>query len=353
MNRKITYLIIMGVLLSVSYAGTVKSRGTAGAAQLSVPVGAHGIALNGTNLATVSGVDALYFNPAGTSNISNSFQTVFTNMSYIADIDVNYAAFVTNLGKSGTIGLSIKSFDFGDILRTSAENTEGTGETFSPDFMTVGATWSKAFTDRIRFGLTMKYIQERIMQTSASGTGFDLGVQYAFADRPLKLGIMLSNLGTKMQYSGADLEHKLPPDDSEEGTLDESFQQVSEGFEIPAELNLAAAYEVIPGLSLMASYNNNSFSNNEFRFGGEYNLTLGPTSVWLGGAMGMGSVDDEKPDDISQGDGDDYTGSIFGATFGAGISYPVGNMTVDVEVAQRSVTDYFDSNLIYSVKISF
>jgi len=352
MNKKITSLIITGALLSASYAGTVKSRGVSGAGQLSVPVGAHGIALNGTNLATVSGVEALYFNPAGASNIS-SFETVFSNMNYIADIDVNYAAFATNIGKAGTFGLSIKSFDFGNIVRTSADNTEGTGETFSPDFMTVGATWSNAFTDRVRFGVTLKFIQERIMRTSASGTGFDLGVQYTFADRPIKIGVMLSNLGTRMQYAGSDLEQKLQPAGSAEGTLNEGFQIVSEGFEIPAELNLSAAYEVMPGLSVMASYNNNSFSNNEIRFGGEYNQSLGPSSVWVGGAMGMASVDDDKPDGIAQSDWDEYSGSIFGATFGAGITYPVGNMKVGLEVAQRSVTDYFDSNLVYSLKISF
>ena len=156
-----------------------------------------------------------------------------------------------------------------------------------------------------------------------------------------------------MQYAGSDLEQKLQPDGSSEGSLNEGFQIVSEGYEIPAELNLSASYEVMPGLSLMASYNNNSFSNNEIRFGGEYNQSLGPSSVWIGGAMGMGSVDDDKPDDITQGDWDEYSGSIFGATFGAGISYPVGNMKVGFEVAQRSVTDYFDSNLVYSLKISF
>ena len=58
MRTKYTSLIVAGALLATTFAGTVKSRGTAGATQLSVPVGAHGIALNGANLANVSGVDA-------------------------------------------------------------------------------------------------------------------------------------------------------------------------------------------------------------------------------------------------------------------------------------------------------
>ncbi|MEE9465728.1 MAG: hypothetical protein V3W14_09190, partial [Candidatus Neomarinimicrobiota bacterium] len=135
MNKRIQFIhfiIVATVMVSASYAGTIKSRGTAGAYELSIPVGARGVALNGANVAIVSGVEALYYNPAGVSNLEGGMEVLFSNMSYIADIDVTYAAFVANAGRAGTFGLSIKSLDFGDIMRTTAENTEGTGETFSP-----------------------------------------------------------------------------------------------------------------------------------------------------------------------------------------------------------------------------
>jgi hypothetical protein len=266
---------------------------------------------------------------------------------------VNYIALVGNAGKAGVFGFSVKSFDFGDIRRTSAENTEGTGETFSPDFMTIGATWSKALADRMNFGANLKFVQERIMSTSASGIGVDIGVQYSFSNRPIKIGVMLSNLGSKMQYAGSDLEQKHIPDDTGEGTLNESFQIISEGFEMPAELNMSINYEVIPNLSLMASFNNNSFTTNQTCLGGEYNLAFGTSSVWVGGAVALGSVDDEQPDDIVSGDWTEYTGSNFGATFGAGINYPIGNMVVSLEMAQRTVVDYFENNMVYSIKIAF
>ena len=353
MRTKYTSLIVAGALLATTFAGTVKSRGTAGATQLSVPVGAHGIALNGANLANVSGVDALYFNPAGASNFDKSFETVVTDMSYLGDINVNYFALVGNAGKAGVLGFSVKSFDFGDIARTSAENTEGTGETFSPDFMTVSATWSKALADRMRFGANVKFVQERIMSTAASGVGVDLGVQYSFSNRPIKIGVMLSNLGSKMQYAGSDLEQKHLPDDTGEGTLSESFQIISEGFEMPAELNMSVSYEVMPNLSLMASFNNNSFTTNQTCVGGEYNLALGASSVWVGGAVALGNVDDDQPDDVGSGDWDEYTGSNFGATFGAGINYPIGSMVISLEMAQRTVVNYFDNNMVYSIKVAF
>lgn len=350
---KLTSLFLMTVLVATSYAGTIKSRGTAGAYQLSIPVGARGIALNGANLGIVSGVEAIFYNPAGVSNFGQSVEAQFSSMTYIADIDVNYAAFVANVAGFGTFGLSIKSLDFGDIQRTSAENTEGTGETFSPNYMTATAAWSKSFTDRIRFGVNFKLVSERILRTSASGVAADLGVQYSFGNVPMRIGVVLKNLGTRMQYRGSDLEQKLPPLGSQTGTLVESFQVVSESFEMPVELNISASYEVIPGLALLGSFQNNSFSNNELRFGGEYNLSMGSASVWAGGAIAVATIEDDKPDDITQADWDDYTGSNLGATYGGGLTYPLGNMSLTLEVAQRTVIDYFDNNLVWSLKLAF
>ena len=353
MKTKYSHILLICTLVANLFGGTIKSRGTSGATQLSVPVGAHGIALNGSNLATVSGVEALYFNPAGASSLDGSFETMFSNMSYIADIKVNYAGFVSRLGKSSTLGLSIKSFNFGDIMRTTSDNTEGTGETFSPNFMTISATWSKSLADRMRFGLNMKYVQEEILRTSASGVGFDMGIQYGFSDLPLKIGVVLSNLGTRMQYAGSDLEQKLPPDESEEGSINEPFQIVSEPFEMPVEMNISLSYEAIPGLLIQGTFNNNSSSNNELRFGSEYSMVFGDASVWLGSGLSIASIDDEKPEGMSNANWSESTDSNFGTTFGAGIIYPIGELTLGFEVAQRTIVNYFDNNLVYSLKISF
>lgn len=356
MNKRIQFISLMvaaAVMVSASYAGTIKSRGTAGAYELSIPVGARGVALNGANLAIVSGVEALYYNPAGASAFDQAIEAQFSNMSYIADINVNYAAFVANVGRIGAIGLSIKSLDFGDILRTSASNTEGTGETFSPSFITAGVTWSKSFTDRIRFGVNFKMITESILRTSATGIGADLGVQYSFANFPLRVGIALRNLGSKMQFSGPDLEHKLQPLDSESGTLVEGFQVVSEGFELPAELNIAVALSPIPGLSVIGAFQNNSFTNNDLRFGGLYSLNLGGASVWAGGAMTVSVVEDAQPDDVEDEDWEDYSGNIFGVTYGGGVAVPLGNLKFSFEAGMRTVVDYFDNNLVWSIKVAF
>ena len=97
---KNTFKIFLGcaVLVSALTAGTVISQGTAGASKLLIPVGTETVALSGTNVGTVAGVDALFTNVAGLARQTGLQGTVSTT-SYIADIDVMYAGMVVALGE--------------------------------------------------------------------------------------------------------------------------------------------------------------------------------------------------------------------------------------------------------------
>ena len=87
---KNTFKIFLGcaVLASSLTAGTVRSQGTAGAAQLLIPVGAETIALSGANAAGVGGVDALWSNVAGLARHSSGFQGTVSTMSYLSLIHI-------------------------------------------------------------------------------------------------------------------------------------------------------------------------------------------------------------------------------------------------------------------------
>ena len=43
--------------------------------------------------------------------------------------------------------------------------------------------------------------------------------------------------------------------------------------------------------------------------------------------------------------------SVFGASAGAGIKYPVGNFDFTLDYAFRQLTDYFDNGNIFTIKI--
>jgi len=348
-TNKILFLSIL-LIASVSFAGTIRSQGSAGAAQLLIPVGAESIALSNANVATVAGVEALGINPAGVAKYKNAFQGTASSMTYIADIDQTYIGFIVNSGQLGSFGFGIKSLDFGNIPVTTADATEGTGENFSPRFMVITANYAKRFADRVQFGVNFKMISEQIINTRATGLCVDLGVQYRFADIPVTFGVVMKNLGPRMEYSGSDLEQPLQPVDSESGTILENFVVRSESFELPAMLNISANYEVFSGLDLMGSFQNNSFATNSAKFGARYSFK---NLVWVAGGMSMNLINDVQEDDVSDGVWEEWAETPWGMTFGAGVSVPVGNMNLGVAYSLRTVTDYFSNNNIVQLSLEF
>lgn len=351
---KLTHFKLFLVIVlsgSIAFSGTIRSHGTAGASQLLIPVGAENIALSTANVATVAGVEAMYLNPAGVAKLGKGFQGLASTMNYIADIKLSYVGVVTKLGKTGSFGLAIKSLDFGDIPVTTADATEGTGEMYSPAFMSGMLNYSKSFADRVQFGANFKLISEQIINTGATGFAVDLGVQYRFTDLPVSMGVVLRNLGNRMEYAGSDLEQNLTPEDAESGSIRERFRVKSESFELPASLDISVDYEAIPGLALMGAYRNNSFAANQTIVAAKYTIAgIG----WVAGGTSMLALGGEtQPDDISESVWDEWTQSPFGMTFGAGVNIPLGAMNLGVAYSVRTVTDYFENNNTVQLTLDF
>ena len=168
MNKTFIYIgFALLLLVQFSNAGDVSRIGTTSGSELLIPVGAKSIALAGAVVSNATGAEALYYNPGGLAKRDKS-EFLFSNMSYIADIDVNYIAATFHGGDIGSFGLSIKSLAFGDIEETTEDQPDGTGNTYSPSIVTVGFTYGRMLLDRISAGVTFKYIYEGIMQTSAT-----------------------------------------------------------------------------------------------------------------------------------------------------------------------------------------
>ncbi len=351
-NNTLKFFLGSVFLFGALTAGTIKSQGQAGATQLLVPVGASTVASSEANGATVTGVEALFLNPAGVAGMKGGFQGIASSMNYIADIDVTYAGIIANLGQKGSFGLSLKSFDFGNIPVTTAESTEGTGEMFSPNFQTLTATYAKSFADRVRFGASLKLISEQIINTKASGTAIDMGVQYKFATLPVALGVTLSNLGSRMEYMGSDLEQSLVPSGAQSGTVVERLRVKSEAYDLPAKLNVSVSYAPIQGLNIMGAFTNNAFSVNSYSLAGKY--AMGP--FWVAGGLSGAMIADSQPSETTAqvwNEAESEAQSLYGSTFGAGIKWPVGGMKLGLSYSMRSVARYFDANKVMQITVEF
>jgi len=325
------------MLLVVSYpiyGGDDARTGTAGGEQVRVPVGARSLAMQGANVAFTAGLEAIYWNPAGFSSMKNSAEGTFSTMSLFgdADIRVNYAAVGVHMARFGTVGFSIKAFDFGDIPLTTNEDYDGnSGATFSPTFITLGLTYSRRLTDAIQVGLTGKLINEGISRASASAFAFDVGIQYHDLGgiSGVSLGLAVKNIGSDIQYSGSGL---LDPN---------TFKDLpTMANQLPATVELGVGYKhnINEANTVLVSGNfeNNNFGNDTYKLGGEYAYT---DLVAL--RAGYNFFEKVQSEDV-----------LYRWTAGLGLHYKLSNTDLTLNYAYRD-SQYFSGNSIFELIIGF
>ncbi|MBD3335539.1 MAG: PorV/PorQ family protein [Candidatus Eisenbacteria bacterium] len=336
--RLIGLLLLVTCTASPALAGNSSRLGTAGAQELRIPVSARGMALGDGIMATVSGVEAIYYNPAGMSDL-DGVEAYFSHMEYLAGIDKNYVAAVTET-PIGTVGLMVDVLSIGDIEETTVDEPEGTGKTFSPNFAVVGMSYSRFLTDAVSVGGTAKLISERILEESANGLAFDIGIQYRPGWQGLRFGFLLKNFGPEMQFDGDDFESFQSSSDNPEADP-RVMRTQSAPFELPSVFQMGVGYTFLEdGSNRMQGFGNfvsNNFGSDQWNLGAEY--SFGRTFALRAGYL---ASEDE--------------GNLFSNTFsfGAGLGIPLSSSThLQVDYGMRKVDSYFDDTQIFSAKFTF
>jgi len=335
----LTVVFAFLLMLDVAYAGGGNRTGTGGASELLIPVGPRGIAMGESTVSTAYGLEALFWNPAGVARMDNSSEVLFSHMSYIADIGVEYGAVAANFEGFGALALSIKALSIGDVPVTTTQNPDGTGATFSPQMVVAGLSYSRELTDRISVGLTGNFISETLGDVSASGVAFDVGVIYDdLADLSgLSMGVVIKNVGPNMTYSGTSLlvqgsvgELNRPP---QYYTIDAA------PFELPSNFQLAAGYKPVIDemntLQFSGIYQNNNFSGDEAKLGAEYGYN-NMFFIRAGYQLALQETDNY----------------IYGFTAGVGIDYEIEGFGFKVDYAFRD-TEFFDGSHIFALTLGF
>lgn len=333
-------LIIMGIVLSPVYGADRARTGTAAAMQLLVPVGARAMAMGGSNIATTSGVDAMYWNPAGLAKMNYNFSSVISNFTIFNDIHLNYLALAAKVGEVGTVGFSIKAFDVGDIPVTTVEDYEGDlGVTYSPTLMTMGLTYSRRLTDAIAVGFNSKLIYESIPGASASAFAFDIGIQYSNLGgiQGLDFGVVMNNIGSDLQYGGS----KLIVNAQEATASYTDFRRRSTASDdLPANIELGLGYSRVlaENQDLVTSmvFKSNNYGYDSYRMGGEY--AYNKQFFIRGGYEYDMAIDSEE--------------KLYGVTLGAGMMYKIGGATMFFDYVFRPV-QYFDAENMFQIKVGF
>jgi hypothetical protein len=332
MNNKLVLLVLGILLLSLcsAYAGNSGKVGTAGATELLIPVGARGTALGGAVIADPRGVESMYWNPAGLALMQGT-ELAFSHQPYLADIDVNWGAVATNIEGFGSIGVSAKIVSIGNIEQTTESQPDGTGSVYNPTLAVVGLTYARTLTANVAIGVTAMLIDESIIKVSATGVAFDFGVVYDPRWKGVKFGMAIKNYGPNMKFDGSGFDLTS----SDLGTR--NVRSTSSSFELPSHIDLGATYNFYNrdkhSLTADGVFRSNNFQDDMYQGGLEYSYN---DRYFLRGGYNYSN----------------QSNYIYGASFGGGLSVPVGGSKVTVEYTWTQ-TKVFSDNQYITLMIGF
>jgi hypothetical protein len=324
---KVLMTVLAGAVLAhPALAGTEERLGTGGDTEGRIMVGARSVGLAYSNLGSVRGAEALFGNPAGLALAESKTEVMFSHATWLADMNVNYIAYAQQLGGFGSLGLNVKVLSIGDIIRTTEEAPDGTGDVFRPTFWNIGASYARELTDRASFGGTVRLISESVLQTHATGVSFDFGFQYDTGVKGIRVGGAMQNFGPGQLFGGGDFERSLQIPEDDPQAAPRTVAASSSVAELPSLFAGSVDWPLVQGtneLSLHALYQSNSFNVDEFRFGAEYGLKK---SYFF--RVGYKATSNSN--------------ELFGLSYGLGVQLPMGNTKLGIDYAGQTVSNFFN-----------
>ena len=337
-------------------AGNEDRAGEAGASELLINPWARSSGWGGANSASVKGIEAMNLNVAGLAFTRNA-ELTFANTRWLSGTDINIFSigFAKQIGETGVLGITVTSMDFGEIDVTTVDLPDGGIGTFDPNYLNIGAAYSKRFSNSISGGIVVRLISEATADVNARGVAIDAGVNYVTAKNDaFKFGITLRNVGptTNYQGNGLSLQADVPNTDK---TL--TFQRRSNEFELPSLVNIGASYDFFltevtekengdfiadHRITASGTFTSNSFTRDQIRVGAEYAF-----QEKFMARFGYVYEDETQDEELTR------TTSV-GPTFGATIEVPFGDAgsTFGVDYSYR-MTRTFDGTNAIGVRLTF
>jgi hypothetical protein len=188
----------------------------AGALFLVFPVGAQAVGMGQTATAAAGRGEAAFWNPAGLATLSEDEFAVHS-ATLVAGRSHVLGAYFPSRG-IGVIGGAVYLVDYGDLDRTDANGN--TIARIAPRNLEFLASYATNLTGSFVFGVSYKLVQFRVdcsgdCRDFPSGTGathaLDVGGQFRVGPGgPLRLGIVLRNVGFRLQVQNQAQADPLP-----------------------------------------------------------------------------------------------------------------------------------------------
>ena len=252
-------LVVISFQTMIMAEGDNDKVGSSAFKFLNIQTDAHGAALGGL-AAQASGANALFWNPAGIAG-SEGIGVSADMTQWLVETQVMNAGLVMPM-MGGTVGLSLVSVNYGDIMKSGWGEESGqfifqpNQGSFSATDMSLQASYGKSLSDKFSLGATAKMISQNIDDVSISGLAFDIGTQFNTGYRGISMGAVVSNFG---------------PDVDSQADADASYEEFP-GMSLPMTFSFGVVGEAIPGLNAGLNVLKQADMAQEFIFNGEYSV---------------------------------------------------------------------------------
>ena len=239
-------LFALALAAALPFVGHAQSKvGTTAAQFLGIPVGARAIAMGGAYVAVNPDVSSLYWNPGAVVQADRS-EFSFVNTDWLVGTKFRWFGLVLNLDGDNAIGASVTDMDYGQGDVTTVASPEGTGETWSAADMAVTLTYSRRLTDKFSIGGSVKYINQRVYNETATTAAFDAGLLYITDLNGLRIGMSMSNFGGDMTLAGRDLLNQVNTDPNNAGSNKTLVAYLkTDAWPLPLLFRVGAAMDVV------------------------------------------------------------------------------------------------------------
>lgn len=190
-------IISLAILLCSSAASVLAAESSPAYNFLNLTTSSRIYGLGGINITTVDDdVNVIDQNP---SLLGPEYdrQIGLGYMRYVAGTNIASARFCNMASDRSAWAVGLTYFGYGDM--TEADEAGNILGSFSPKDININGTYSHDITDRLRGGITMKFLYSSYAEFTAIALATDLGINYFDPDRDLSFSVVIANLGGQVK----------------------------------------------------------------------------------------------------------------------------------------------------------
>jgi len=238
------YLVMLVLPVAFLQGGSFDKVGTTAAQFLKLGVGARALGMGGSFVALANDGTALYWNPAGLTHLSG-VNTVFNHNEWVLDITHEFMGLSIPTGSGGVVGFSITALTMGKKEVTTVREPGGAGLYYSVMDLAAGLSYARRLSDRLSYGLTLKYIRLSAYNEVAQTMALDVGSLLRTDFYGLSIGMALTNFGGDLRYEGRDLIEKADIDEEIAGNYPSDVLLQTEPWPLPLLIRIGVSMDVV------------------------------------------------------------------------------------------------------------